>query len=589
MAIDIKAILGDTKSTVMTPAEIANLGLRRKAVKIQQENLEFNRQDSLLSSLEKFATNADTASEFNQLNSELNTISGQIDDPILKAKFGLISSYTNEEHNKYKDFQTSVAEFNARNEFERDQLVGVDSTDYGLGQVNDKWWNETAQKDYGKDVKDLSSTENIELMAKIAGGYQNNRGWNAWTTFREGTPGSADYKKDSNYENALKDIRSMGFDEYAKTTNLNAEEVAKIKSSFKKKDWNTALAVIMAESNAEHSAVNENESKALTTEDLWEGVNGFKQIANKVASEDYAKFMTPELQAQFQAKSEHFASVGEALVTGDIITAEEWNVIENGGYDVFIATQKMKKEELSGHYDTTEKEIKKLRDLQLAYTKENIEFTRENEADLVGMLGGTEAVAAAEYNYTKLIADRMTELIASQNKINEQYKVWTGTSKIVPGMELKYTDKEDTEEEPFEETLDPKTGKPIDYEGESIHDIKEEAKTITYGGLKDKSDASLREIAKYERKRKRYGGTPNEIESKIAILESDLAREHVFHDAKKGKERAIHASNIADLNKKIRQSKKNLKKSNKNEEEIKEQEKILVELLTKQRKAEQAE
>ena len=106
MAIDIKAILGDNKYTVMTPAEIANLGLRRKAVKMQQENLVFNRQDSLLSSLEKFATNADTASEFNQLNSELNTISGQIDDPILKAKFGLISSYTNEEHNKYKDFQT---------------------------------------------------------------------------------------------------------------------------------------------------------------------------------------------------------------------------------------------------------------------------------------------------------------------------------------------------------------------------------------------------------------------------------------------------------------------------------------------------
>ena len=128
MAIDVKAIIGDTSSSVLTPAEIAQLGLRRKAIKIQQENLEFNKQDSLLNTMEKFATDADTTAEFNQLHSELGNIGGDIDDPALKAKFSLINSYANEEHNKLKDFQNAVTEFDARNEFERDQLVGVDST-----------------------------------------------------------------------------------------------------------------------------------------------------------------------------------------------------------------------------------------------------------------------------------------------------------------------------------------------------------------------------------------------------------------------------------------------------------------------------
>ena len=360
MAIDVKAIIGDTSSSVLTPAEIALLGLRRKAIKIQQENLEFNKQDSLLNTMEKFATDADTTAEFNQLHSELGNIGGDIDDPALKAKFSLINSYANEEHNKLKDFQNAVTEFDARNEFERDQLVGVESTDWGMGQINDKWWNETAQADYKKDVKDLSPIQNIELMAKIAGGYQNERGWSAWTTFREGTPGSVDYKKDSGYENSLRDIRLQGFDKYASESNLNSEEVAKIKSSFKKKDWNTALAVIVAESGGDHSASNENKGK----------------IANKMASEDYAKFMTPELQANLQAKSDHFASVGEALVTGDIITSEEWNVIENGGYDVFVATQKNKKEELGGHYDQVDKELEKLKDLQIKYLDDQIETNK---------------------------------------------------------------------------------------------------------------------------------------------------------------------------------------------------------------------
>ena len=47
MAIDLKAILGDTKSSIMSPSEIAQLGLRRKQMKMQQENIEFQKQNSL--------------------------------------------------------------------------------------------------------------------------------------------------------------------------------------------------------------------------------------------------------------------------------------------------------------------------------------------------------------------------------------------------------------------------------------------------------------------------------------------------------------------------------------------------------------
>ena len=60
----------------------------------------------------------------------------------------------------------------------------VDSTDYGLFQINDKTWNEKSNSMFGKPVADLNNIENIELASFIA--REDPRSWNNWVAFNKG-------------------------------------------------------------------------------------------------------------------------------------------------------------------------------------------------------------------------------------------------------------------------------------------------------------------------------------------------------------------------------------------------------------------
>ena len=117
MAIDIKSILGATKSTIMTPAEIAQLGMRRKAMAMQQENIEFNRVNSQLNTLENYLANADSLEEFQTGNQSIARLMNETNDPTLKAKSELIMSHSRADMTKLSNFQTAHENFKAYSDY----------------------------------------------------------------------------------------------------------------------------------------------------------------------------------------------------------------------------------------------------------------------------------------------------------------------------------------------------------------------------------------------------------------------------------------------------------------------------------------
>jgi hypothetical protein len=158
--------------------------------------------------------------------------------------------------------------------------------------------------------------------------------------------------------------------------------------------------------------------------------------------------------------------VGEALVTGNIIEPQEWEIIQNGDYNAFVSFKKNKITALTNQYNDTDTEIKNLRKAYQNFLKAET----EEELDILSQipeLGGQNFSSKQEY--LEYIADRIAPLKASKNMINEQYKVWQGESLISLGME----DEMPKEPPKGGVRIDSETGKPIDYEGETLVDERE--------------------------------------------------------------------------------------------------------------------
>ena len=115
----------------------------------------------------------------------------------------------------------------------------VDSSDYGLFQINDKTWNETSNSMFGKPVGDLNDIENIELASFIA--REDPRSWNNWVAFNKGNH---------------KQFKELTDEQISETYNIPLDVIDYINQSFD----NPALAkqVMLAESGGKSTAVNVN-------------------------------------------------------------------------------------------------------------------------------------------------------------------------------------------------------------------------------------------------------------------------------------------------------------------------------------------
>ena len=112
MAIDIKAILGDTTSTVMTPSEIAQLGLQRKSLRMQQERLEKADTTGAIGSIINNLDSFNTQKEIDAANIALNELRGNVEgNPNLKAYYSLAEAGVSDNSDKLKKVRELEGKF----------------------------------------------------------------------------------------------------------------------------------------------------------------------------------------------------------------------------------------------------------------------------------------------------------------------------------------------------------------------------------------------------------------------------------------------------------------------------------------------
>ena len=122
----------------------------------------------------------------------------------------------------------------------------VDSTDYGLFQINDKVWNNTSQKFFGKNTQRLSPEENIKMASWIVKNSprtvgRSTSGWNNWSVILNDS-----YKKYLNKSDA-----------FYMAGGLSKSNLRLIEQEFGDQS-SKAKAVMFAESSGKHSSINQN-------------------------------------------------------------------------------------------------------------------------------------------------------------------------------------------------------------------------------------------------------------------------------------------------------------------------------------------
>jgi len=125
----------------------------------------------------------------------------------------------------------------ANPDFESNQKIN--SSDYGLFQINDKYWSDTSNQLFNKNIADQSIEENIEMAAYIA--KNDPRGWNNWVA----------YNKQKH-----KEFDGITDEEIVNKYGVSPEAVQLINESFD--DPQTAKQVMLAESGGKQDAINVN-------------------------------------------------------------------------------------------------------------------------------------------------------------------------------------------------------------------------------------------------------------------------------------------------------------------------------------------
>ena len=131
--------------------------------------------------------------------------------------------------------------------------AAVDSTDYGLFQINDKTFDKHSQSFFGKPTQRLSPEENIKFASWIVKNQPRTigsvtSGWNNWSVFfgKDKRTGEELYKKNLNKSDA-----------YYMAGGLSESNLRLIEREFGK-DAPIAKAVMFSESSGKHSSINQN-------------------------------------------------------------------------------------------------------------------------------------------------------------------------------------------------------------------------------------------------------------------------------------------------------------------------------------------
>jgi len=195
-----------------------------------------------------------------QINAQLKIKSGEQLDLAKKMNDPLLSgAYTQDQRDamftRYNQLGSEISALVAPLSMYKTVGKGaiVDSTDWSILQLNDKTWDPTSQKFFGKPVRRLSSEEHIKLGSWIVKNSprtigKSTTGWNNWSVFfgKDKRTGEEIYKKHLNKSDA-----------YYMTGGLSKSDLELINQEFGK-DAPIAKAVMMAESGGKYSAINQN-------------------------------------------------------------------------------------------------------------------------------------------------------------------------------------------------------------------------------------------------------------------------------------------------------------------------------------------
>ena len=408
-------------------AQIMDTRAKEKRVSLKSDSV-------LLSNLIKGATTEEEIANARQLTDKYYTDSSKHDQTKLYGE--AINQQFNSKQAAYNQFKSS-AEWLDNQINNRADEKGLDSTDYGLSQINDKTWDGLANEKFGKNVSQLSDIENIEMMAMISKGgsdkHQSTRGWNEWSTVQ------------NNSDKTFKDmIANTGFDSVANKYNISEDVINKINTSFDNdEDKSQALAVIIAESGGDSSAVNYNygdkvkgasyfkmssqemqnlslgeiEERRKELENISGGFEAGQQFGFKY-NKGKSSYVT--LQNEYADYKQRLEDTYKAHVTGDKITGEEAMAIMLGDYE---GTKKIALKQTS----------EKLRQLNTQYTrlaKLNVDNIASDGTDVLlqGMEDGKISENSTETELKKYIneeADKVYRQILAQEK--RQF-LWSGIS-----------------------------------------------------------------------------------------------------------------------------------------------------------------
>ena len=97
--------------------------------------------------------------------------------------------------------------------------------------------------------------------------------------------------------------------------------------------------------------------KFLVAEDFWNVMNDYNKLAAELGNEEYANYISPELLASFKLKSDNYGMIGDALITGNKITEEEWKAMSSGNRARFQQAKKEAITEIDLQFDYNQKRL----------------------------------------------------------------------------------------------------------------------------------------------------------------------------------------------------------------------------------------
>ena len=288
MAIDLKNIIGQGKSTILTPAEIADLGLRRKQMRQQEERFEFSKDQQ---TIDNIFSNADSFTSQEQITGALNN------------------------------------------------LNTVDSNDDNINSF-----------------KAITMSKLQDNQAKL---------------------------------NTVKRLE----EKFNTFDNIDRQ-------LYEKPDVNA--------------------------DDLFDIINNYNKLAIELGNPEYANYLSPELQAKFAVKTDHYGMIGDALITGNDITEEEWKAISSGNRERYLEARKAATDSIDSQYAIAEKRYNSLNNVLTNFmqsqTKQEDIFTYGSTGpDGMDMTGVT-----TPQQFVNLLTEKIQGYEGNMRSISRRNEAWRG-------------------------------------------------------------------------------------------------------------------------------------------------------------------